>query len=153
MNFNRRIFLQGAGAVGIGASRIWAQSQTSGKKAAEGEGAISKIRVAQIKIYPEKGKMEVNHQKLAKVLKEIEKEEAVDVVVTPEGFLDGYVSTEKSVGKEDMVRYAIEPQTDHAQKTLRDKGYTNVTRKMLPGVRHSSLPAKVWEVADELAGK
>jgi dienelactone hydrolase len=47
----------------------------------------------------------------------------------------------------------IEPQTDNAQKTLRDKGYTNVTRKMLPGVRHSSLPAKVWEVADELAGK
>jgi len=34
-----------------------------------------------------------------------------DVVVTPEGFLDGYVSTESSVTKADMMNYAIDPAT------------------------------------------
>jgi len=32
-------------------------------------------------------------------------------VVTPEGFLDGYVSTEKQLKKEDMFQYAIDPKT------------------------------------------
>ncbi|MDH4241842.1 MAG: carbon-nitrogen hydrolase family protein [Phycisphaerae bacterium] len=118
MKLNRRSFLGAAGVLGIGAGRIWAQSETNnynkGKKAVEEEAAISKIRVAQIKVYPDKGKMEVNHRKLFNILKDIEKE-AVDVVVTPEGFLDGYVSTEKSVTKEDMVRYAIDPlKSDYA---------------------------------------
>jgi predicted amidohydrolase len=75
----------------------------------EDEATISKIRVAQIKVYPVKGRMEANHKKLTDVLNKIEKNEDVDVVVTPEGFLDGYVSTEKSVTKKDIVRYAIDP--------------------------------------------
>jgi len=52
-------------------------------------------------------------------------------------------------GKVDGVP-GIEPQTDHAMKVLTDKGFTNVKRAMLPGVKHSSLHAKVWETADEL---
>ena len=44
----------------------------------------------------------------------------------------------------------IEPQTDRAVAVLKDKGFTNVKREMLPGVKHSSLAAKVWETADEL---
>jgi omega-amidase len=118
MKLNRRSFLEAAGVLGIGAGRIWAESETSSdnkvKKAVEEEAAISKIRVAQIKVYPDKGKMKVNHRRLLNILKDIEKE-VVDVVVTPEGFLDGYVSTEKSVTKEDMVRYAIDPvKSDYA---------------------------------------
>jgi hypothetical protein len=113
MKLNRRCFLKAAGAVGLGASSIWAQPETScnsqskaiiGKKA-----AISVIRVAQIKVYPQKGEMKANHRKLMDVLKSIEKNEDVDVVVTPEGFLDGYVSTEQSVTKKDMIKYAIDP--------------------------------------------
>ncbi|MHC4543307.1 MAG: carbon-nitrogen hydrolase family protein [Planctomycetota bacterium] len=120
MKLNRRSFLRGAGVMGIGASRVWAQletgSQNKSKKAKEDEATISKIRVAQIKVYPDKGKMKVNHRRLNNILKDIEKNEAVDVVVTPEGFLDGYVSTDKSVTKEDMFRYAIDPlRSDYAR--------------------------------------
>jgi len=115
--------------MGIGASRIWAQSEKSSpnksRKAKEDEATISKIRVAQIKVYPDKGKMKVNHIKLTKVLKEIEKEEAVDVVVTPEGFLDGYVSTDKSVTKEDMVRYAIDPHTSEYARSVSEWAMQN----------------------------
>ena len=146
MKFNRRSFLQAAGAVGIGANRIWAQSKTSDKKTSEEKGTISKIRVAQVKVYPEKGKMEVNHKKLAEVLKEIEKDDAVDVVVTPEGFLDGYVSTENSVSKEDMVRYAIEPQTSEYTKSvskwaMRNKAWVvyGCSRKAADGVFNTAL--------------
>ena len=146
MKLNRRSFLQAAGAVGICANRIWAQSLTSDKRAAEDGGTISMIRVAQVKVYPEKGKMEVNHKKLAEVLKEIEKEKAVDVVVTPEGFLDGYVSTEKSVSKEDMVRYAIEPQTSEYARSVSKWAMENkawvvygCTRKAADGIFNTAL--------------
>jgi len=53
-------------------------------------------------------------------------------------------------GKEGGVP-GIEPQTDRAVAVLKDKGFTNVKRQMLPGVKHSSLHAKVWETADDLA--
>ncbi len=75
------------------------------------QAAQSKIRVAQIKVYPQKGQMAANHRKLMSVLNDIEKAGKIDVVVTPEGFLDGYVSTESSVTKADMVNYAIDPAT------------------------------------------
>jgi len=150
MKFSRRSFLRGAGVMGIGASRVWAQSETSSpnksRKAKEDKATISKIRVAQIKVYPDKGKMTVNHKKLAEVLKEIEKDEAVDVVVTPEGFLDGYVSTVKSVTKEDMVRYAIDPHTsDYARSVskwaMQNKAWvvSGCTRKAADGVFNTAL--------------
>ena len=150
MKLSRRSFLQAAGAVGIGAGKVLAQSEASSqknnKKAAENEGTISKIRVAQIKVYPDKGKMEVNHKKLTEVLKEIEKDKAVDVVVTPEGFLDGYVSTEKTVGKEDMIRYAIDPQTSEYARSISKWATQNktwfiygCTRKATDGVFNTAL--------------
>jgi predicted amidohydrolase len=135
---------------GIGASKILAESQTSShknsKKAVGGEGSISKIRVAQIKVYPDKGKMEVNHRRLTNVLKDIEKNEDVDVVVTPEGFLDGYVSTDKSVTKADMVRYAIEPlSSDYARAVskwaMQNKAWViyGCTRRAREGVFNTAL--------------
>jgi omega-amidase len=150
MKLSRRSFLRTAGAVGIGASSVLAQSETSShnksKKAVGDEGTISKIRVAQIKVYPDKGKMKVNHKKLAGVLKEIEKDETVDVVVTPEGFLDGYVSTEKSVTKEDMVRYAIDPhESEYARSVsewaMRNKAWVvyGCTRKAADGIFNTAL--------------
>jgi hypothetical protein len=113
MKLNRRCFLEAAGAVGLGVSSLWAQSETSRDNRSRvidsEKAAISIIRVAQVKVYPQKGEMEANHQKLMDILKEIERNENVDVVVTPECFLDGYVSTEESVKKEDMIKYAIDP--------------------------------------------
>jgi omega-amidase len=124
----RREFLKTAGAAGIGVSGVWAQtkkgSSSGGKEDAQANAqpkkTVSKIRVAQIKVYPDKGGMEANHTKLMKVFANIEKEHEVDVVVTPEGFLDGYVSTEKSVTKDDMVKYAIEPQTSRYASAVSD---------------------------------
>lgn len=100
----RREFLKAAGLVGIGASRLLAQSKTSEKKWRSG------IRVAQIRVYPEKGRLQANHDRLMEIMAEIEKTDEVDVLVTPEGFLDGYVVTEKSVAKEDLPGYAIDPE-------------------------------------------
>ena len=113
MKLNRRCFLKAAGAVGLGASSLWAQPETSrnsqSKVIIDEKAAISTIRVAQVKVYPQKGEMISNHRKLMDILKSIEENEEVDVVVTPEGFLDGYVSTEQSVTKKDMINYAIDP--------------------------------------------
>ena len=114
MELDRRTFLTTAGAIGIGAGSVLAKSETPDKAA--GKPPLSKIRVAQIKVYPEKGKIKANHDKLMAILEDLAKSGDVDVVVTPEGFLDGYVSTEKSVAKDDMVDYAIYPQrSEYAQ--------------------------------------
>ncbi len=150
MKLNRRRFLQSAGAIGIGASRVLAQSEASSqnksRKTKEEEGTISKIRVAQIKVYPDKGKMKVNHRRLNNILKDIEKNEDIDVVVTPEGFLDGYVSTDKSVTKEDMVRYAIDPHTSEYARSVSKWAKQNkawfvygCTRKAADGVFNTAL--------------
>jgi predicted amidohydrolase len=149
MKLNRRCFLKTAGAVGIGAGSVWARSETNNpnnKKTMKDKTAISKIRVAQIKVYPVKGEMEANHKKLTNILKDIEKNEDVDVVVTPEGFLDGYVSTKKSVTKEDMVRYAIDPlRSKYARFVSRWAGRNKTwvvygcTRKEPDGVFNTAL--------------
>jgi predicted amidohydrolase len=150
MKLNRRSFLGAAGVLGIGARRIWARSETSkdikSKKAVEKEDAISKIRVAQIKVYPDKGKLKVNHRRLNNILRDIEKNEDVDVVVTPEGFLDGYVSTEKSVTKEDMAGYAIDPLKSDYAGAVSDWANQNkawvvygCTRKAADGVFNTAL--------------
>ena len=113
MELNRRCFVKAAGVAGLGAGSVWAGFQTSlntqNKTIKSSKAAISVIRVAQVKVYPQKGQMKANHIKLMDILKDIEKNEDVDVVVTPEGFLDGYVSTEKSVAKKNMINYAIDP--------------------------------------------
>jgi len=107
---------------------------------------MSKIRVAQIKVYPDKGRIEANHIKLMKILADIEKEHEVDVVVTPEGFLDGYVATEKSVTKDDMVKYAIEPLTSRYTRMVSDWAKRNeawliygCARKTTNGVFNTAL--------------
>jgi omega-amidase len=119
MKPNRRQFLTVASAVGLGSDRaFWAaeipdrQKEPPGLSADSGRKAVkARIRVAQIRVYPEKGKMATNHRKLMSVLREMEKAAEADVVVTPEGFLDGYVSTEPSVTPADMLNYAIDPPT------------------------------------------
>jgi predicted amidohydrolase len=67
-----------------------------------------KIRVGQVKVFPKKGCLRENADLLMSVLGQIAPLKP-DVVVTPEGFLDGYVSTEKAIEKENMPEYAIDP--------------------------------------------
>ncbi len=143
----RREFLIAAGVAGIGASKVFAEtnkenpdSEIPKKKLA------SKIRVAQVKVYPEKGNMRANHTSLMNILKDIENNHDVDVVVTPEGFLDGYVSTEKSVTKDDMNKYAINPITSRYTQAVsnwvkRNKAWViyGCTRKAANGVFNTAL--------------
>jgi predicted amidohydrolase len=102
-NQTRRDFLRAAGIAGISASQVLAEGEASEIR------PRSRIRVAQIRVYPKKGELKANHAKLMEILAEIERKKKVDVLVTPEGFLDGYVVTEKSVTKEDLPGYAIDP--------------------------------------------
>ena len=69
----------------------------------------TRITIAQVRAVPEKGKLEANHRLLMRILGEVEKHPGVDVAITPEGFLDGYVATEKEVTPKDMARYAVDP--------------------------------------------
>ena len=66
------------------------------------------MRVAQIRVVPEKGDLQSNHDKLMSVLGDVAGRGA-DVVVTSECFLDGYVSTEDSVTSDNIKDYGIEP--------------------------------------------
>jgi len=118
MKLNRRHFIKAAGVVSIGATRIFARPEQNNRR--DRNGTLSKIGVAQIRVYPQKGKMDANHKTLMDILSEIEKKETVDVLVTPEGFLDGYVSTEKNVSKKDMVKYAIDPSTSPYSQAISD---------------------------------
>lgn len=68
----------------------------------------SHIRSAQIKIVPAKGDLAANHARLMAALAELARSD-VDVVVTPECFLDGYVCTEDWVTPENIARFAVDP--------------------------------------------
>ncbi len=66
------------------------------------------IRVAQVRVVPEKSKLDVNHARLMHVLDKIAPHEP-DVVVTSECYLDGYVVTEEAVTAESLLDYAVDP--------------------------------------------
>lgn len=107
---------------------------------------LSKIRVAQIKVYPVKGDLQANHNTLMAILNTIEQQEDVDVVITPEGFLDGYISTEDYVSKEDMINYAIDPANSAYVDAISDWSQRNkswfifgCTRKAPDGVFNTAL--------------
>ena len=77
------------------------------------------LRIAQIKICPEKGKLEENHRRLMSVFSDLSSH-SPDVVVTPECFLDGYVSTKKTVTKKSILPYAISPKTSPYAQAVSD---------------------------------
>jgi predicted amidohydrolase len=68
------------------------------------------IRLAQIKVTPSKGQLEVNHATLMRLLDRLAPCRP-DVVVTPEGFLDGYIATDPGVTAETIAAYAVDPLT------------------------------------------
>ena len=95
-----------------------------------------KLRVAQIRIVPEKGNMEKNFSMLLRTLKALEKNRP-DVVITPECFLDGYVSTEDSVTKQSITRYAIDPTTSHYTKAISSMAIGNTYTNTIQSVQKS----------------
>lgn len=66
------------------------------------------IQVAQLRIVPEKGNLQQNHDKLMAVLSDPAVRLA-DVVVTSECFLDGYVASEDRVNSRNIADFAIDP--------------------------------------------
>ena len=181
MKLSRRRFIEAIGLISVGVGRARAQSETSNRprKAArslsEGAGgpdrkttandapAVSRIRVAQIKVYPEKGQLSANHEKLMSVLGDVAKNGNIDVVVTPECFLDGYVSTEKSVDREDMVKYAIDPRRSQYAQAVSDwarenkvwfvLGCTRKAPRPLVGAKHGIFnTALIYDRDGSLAG-
>lgn len=154
MQLDRRTFLKTVGATAacvpmhIGTAHAKTKPPT--------KPLLSKIRVAQIKVYPEKHKMKANHEKLMTILEDIAKSAEIDVVVTPEGFLDGYVSTEKSVTKKDMIKYAIDPQESQYAKAVshwarKNKSWVifGCSRKAEDGVFNTAL---IYDRTGTLAG-
>ncbi len=144
MEFDRRSFLRTAGAIGVGGSAAWAKSETA--EPSNAKETTSKIRVAQIKVFPEKGNIKANHERLMTVLADVAGSGDIDVVITPEGFLDGYVSTEKSVAKEDMIKYAIDQRTSEYAQAVSNWARKNkiwvifgCTRKADDGVFNTAL--------------
>jgi predicted amidohydrolase len=77
----------------------------------------TRIRIAQIKVVPEKGNLRVNHEKLISVFSEI-KAHTPDVVVTPECFLDGYVCTEERIDSTNISEYAVNPSNSSFVKSI-----------------------------------
>ena len=62
-----------------------------------------------MRAYPKKGALRAaNHVRLMRILGDVSAHRP-DVVVTPECYLDGYVSTEAEVSKGNIVEYAIDP--------------------------------------------
>jgi predicted amidohydrolase len=54
------------------------------------------IRIAQIRVYPVSRDLEANHSRLMEILPAVA-EHQPDVVITPEGFLDGYIGKDPEV--------------------------------------------------------
>ena len=78
-----------------------------------------KLRIAQIKTVPVKGDLEANHLTLMGLLDRIDGE-SVDVLVTPECFLDGYVCTESEVTEATIGRYAVVPEESPYVRAVRE---------------------------------
>jgi predicted amidohydrolase len=66
------------------------------------------IGIAQVKIVPVSGDLDANHRRLMQVLQEIAEHEP-DVIITPEGYLDGYIARDEQVTRENIARFAIDP--------------------------------------------
>jgi len=68
----------------------------------------TRTRITQIRVVPEKANLEGNFGRPIAIPDKVAGE-SVDVVVTPECFLDGYVATDPRVSAEQLRRYVIDP--------------------------------------------
>jgi predicted amidohydrolase len=68
---------------------------------------MSKIRVCLLKVMPAKGDLAGNMAKLERLIEQIP-DCGVDVLITPEGYLDGYVSTKEHVDAANIAQYGVD---------------------------------------------
>jgi len=113
------------------------------------------IRVGQIRIQPERGKLEDNFNNLMKLLDGIAPG-SVDMLVTSECYLDGYMVLEESLTPKDLLNYAIEPQTSpyaakisEKARQLRSGIILGCSRRATEGVYNSAL---IYDRTGKLVG-
>ncbi len=117
------------------------------------------IKIAQIKIVPEKKNLIENHKRLMAVLPDISPYRP-DVVITPECYLDGYVVTEDSVSREGLRDFAVDPNNSPMVDEISDWAGKNNSwfifgcmRKTEAGVYNSALifnrEGKLVEIYDK----
>jgi beta-ureidopropionase len=113
-----------------------------------------KIRIGQIKVEPVKGALEANHSTLIGLLDEM-KGDRLDVVITPECFLDGYVASDPAVSTAELRRFAIDVRTSHYAQEVAQWARTNgvwvvygCSRLAVGGVFNSAV---VYDRAGQIA--
>lgn len=67
------------------------------------------LRIAQIKVYPQRGDCAANQARLMELLARVAAHQP-DVVITPECFLDGYIA-DSDTPADALLRYAVSPDT------------------------------------------
>ena len=83
-----------------------------------------KVRIGQIKVEPQKGALPENHATLLAILGELTAHR-LDVVVTPECFLDGYIASDPSISADELPRFAIDPRTSPYTRDIAQWARTN----------------------------
>jgi len=76
---------------------------------------MPKIRVCLLKIMPAKGDLAGNMRKLENVLQQVPAS-GVDVLITPECYLDGYVSTEDYVDRDNITEYGVQDDSPYLRR-------------------------------------
>jgi omega-amidase len=76
---------------------------------------MDRIRVCLLKIMPAKGELQGNMQKMEDLLEEVPTP-GVDVLVTPECYLDGYVSTEDYVDRDSIAEYGVQDDSEYLMR-------------------------------------
>ena len=115
--------------------------------------------IAQVRVVPAKADLDANLERLLRTLDRLAPLRP-DVVVTPEGFLDGYAATEDAVTAQGLSRYAIDPEdspyTDIVGAWASDHGAWVVlgcTRRVVDGGRQRGAnTALVFDRGGRLAG-
>jgi predicted amidohydrolase len=67
---------------------------------------VDTVRVCLLKVTPAKGDLAGNMDKLERLIDQIP-DCGIDVLITPEGYLDGYVSTEEYVDASNIAQYGV----------------------------------------------
>jgi beta-ureidopropionase len=82
------------------------------------------VRIGQIKVEPKKGALPENHATLLALLEDLGSHR-LDVVVTPECFLDGYIASDPSISADELRRFAIDPRTSPYTRDVSQWARTN----------------------------
>lgn len=79
---------------------------------------MDKVRVCLLKVMPTKGDLAGNMDKLERLIDQIPGCE-IDVLITPEGYLDGYVSTEEYVDAGNISEYGVREGSTYLDRAAR----------------------------------